>query len=125
MHQFFAHPTAPNEAERADRLLPEGEVLGDGQARKYGGILVDDMESDGAQKRGSWRCEFCALKKHLAAGRRMDAGEDLDDGRFARAVLAKKRVESARLQLQIDVAQRDGRAKSLGDVAQLQKRNAA
>ena len=66
----------------------------------------------------------CALKQHLAAGRRMDAREDLDDGRFARAVLAQKRVESARLQLQIDVAERNGRAKSLGDVAQLQKRNA-
>ena len=86
---------------------------------------MNDMKSDGTQQRGSRRCEACALKKHLPAGLWMDAREYFYDGRFARAVLAQKRVKWSRLQLQIDVAQRNGRAKSLGDVAQLQKRNAA
>ena len=80
------------------------------------------MQSERAQQRGRWRFDLPAFKQHLAAGGAMDAREDLDEGRFAGAVLAEKRVESAGLQLQVDLAKRDRRAKSLGDVAQLQKR---
>ena len=67
--QLIAHRTAPNEAESAGRLLPEGEVLGDRQARKDGRILVNNMESERAQQRGRRRFELFALKKHLPAGR--------------------------------------------------------
>ena len=56
----------------------------------------------------------------------MDASEYLDKGRFACSVFAKKRIDkSSRLQLQVDLAEREGRAKGLGDVAQLQEGNAA
>jgi hypothetical protein len=95
-HQFFAHPTAPNEAESADRLLTEREVLGDGQARNYGRILVNDMDSDGAQQRERRRLKLFALKQHLPTGRRMDAREYFYDGRLTCAVLAQQRVESPR-----------------------------
>ncbi len=37
----------------------------------------------------------------------MNAGEHLDEGRFARAVLAAKRVDFAGAQIEADVLQRD------------------
>ena len=54
----------------------------------------------------------------------MNAGKDLDEGRFARAVFAKQGVELSRIQPHVDVAKRERRPERLGEVAQLQKRNA-
>ena len=54
----------------------------------------------------------------------MDARQYLDEGRFAGAVFAEKRVEPSRFQRQADVAERHRRAECLGDVAQLKESNA-
>ena len=88
-------------------------------------VLMDNMKSKRTQQRGRWRVDLSSLKQHLAAGLTMDASKDLDEGRFACAVFTEQRVESPRLQLKVDLAKREGWAKSLGDAAQLQKRNTA
>ena len=112
--QLIAHGTAPNEAKRCGRLLTEGEVLGDRQAWKDGGILMNDVQPERAQQHRRWRFDLLAFEQHLPAGRSMDARQDLDESRFAGAVLAEKRVEPSGLQLQVDLAERDRRAKRLG-----------
>ena len=85
---------------------------------------MDNVQSERAQQRGRRRLDSSALEKHLASGRTVDACEDLDSGRFARAVLAEKRVEAPAVRFQADLAQREGCAEGLGDVAQLEKRRA-
>jgi hypothetical protein len=105
--------------------LTESKVLSDRQAWKDGRILVNNMEPKRAQQRGRWRFDSLAFKQHLAASGAMDAREYLDKCRFACSVFAEKRVESSGLKLQVHLAERDGRAKRLGDLAQFQERDAA
>lgn len=52
----------------------------------------------------------------------MNAGEDLDESRFACAVFAKQGVETPYVQTHVDVAKRQSRPEGLGDVAQFEKR---
>ena len=87
-------------------------------------VLVNNMEPKRPQQRGRWAFDSFALESHLAAGRTMDARQYLDEGRFAGAVFAKKRVETARLQPQVDLAERNRRAECLGDALKLQERDA-
>jgi hypothetical protein len=68
------------------------------------------MEPKRAQQRGRWRFNSVALKSHLTAGWAMDARQYLDEGRFASAVFAEKRVEPSLFQRQADVAERHRRA---------------
>ena len=63
-----------------------------------------------------------AVDKHLALGRRVDAGQDLDDRRFARAVLAEQADDFAGEKLQRQVGDRGHADKALGDVSELADR---
>ena len=54
-----------------------------------------------------------AFPKHFAAGAHMDAGEQLDQRRFAGSVFADDGVDFTGLKSQIDGLQRVGRAESL------------
>ena len=53
---------------------------------------------------------------------RMDAGEDLDEGRFAGAVLSDQAVDFARLDRPVDRVEGDGAAEALSDAGKRQER---
>jgi hypothetical protein len=83
------------------------------------------MEAEGAEQRRRRRLDRLALPQDLAARRLVDAGEDLDDRRLAGAVLAEERMEAPGVELQVDLAERNRRAELLGEVAELEKGDAA
>jgi len=68
----------------------------------------------------TWRVELDGLaeQRDLAAVRTVEAGEDVRQGRLARAVLAQERVDLAGSGLEVDVLVRDDRGKALGDSAE-------
>ena len=76
------------------------------------------------------RCASAALRigdrlageEDLAAVGLVDAGHDLDQRRFAGAVLAEQRVDLARIERERHVLERLGRVEALGDVAHLENR---
>src|SRR5262245_34861363 len=53
---------------------------------------------------------------------RVDAGEDLDQGRLARAVLADQAMHLARLDRPVDRVERDRAAEALADAGKRQER---
>ena len=71
--------------------------------------------------RGEANDHRLAVDRDLAARRTVDAREDLDQRRFAGAVVAEQAMDLAELDLERDVAQRDHRAEELGDAAQLEE----
>ena len=54
---------------------------------------------------------------------RLHAGNDLDQRRLARAVLADQAMDLARLEAEVDVAERVNAAESLGNVAEFEERH--
>ena len=65
---------------------------------------------------------FAPLDDDAPAGLRpLHAGNDLDQGRFARAVLADQAMHFARLKRHVDVAQRMDAAKALGNCMQIEE----
>ena len=63
-----------------------------------------------------------AVPEDLAAAARMDAGQQLDQGRFAGAVFADDGVDFALLEGEVDGLQRMGGAEALVELAQLEDR---
>jgi len=63
-----------------------------------------------------------AFPQDGAAVRRVDPGDDLDEGGFSGPVVAQQRDDFARVDGQVDVAERLDRAESLGNPGQLQDR---
>ena len=90
-------PGAPvvDQAESVAPLVAEEDVLGDGQLRKQRELLVDHVDAG----------EFCLARRrpahgltgedHLALVGRKRAGDDLDQGGLAGAVLAEQAVDLA------------------------------
>ena len=90
----------------ARELVAEEDVLGDRQAVDDVELLVHgrDAEFDGRLGRGD--LDRLAEPGDLALIGAMDAGEHLDQGRLARAVLAEDAVHLAGKHIQVDSAQR-------------------
>ena len=57
-----------------------------------------------------------AFEQHLALGLRVDPGDDVDQGRLARAVAAEQRMDLTGCDLQVGPGQGAGRAEDLGNV---------
>ena len=76
-------------------------------------------EGDG--KVGRARHDVLPLPPHVALGRRVDAGHDLDERRFPRAVLAEKRVDLAASDVEIHVIERERAGELLDDASKLQE----
>ena len=65
------------------------------------------------------------FQPHFAAVWLMNAGDDLDQGRFAGAILAEKRMDFAGVKRKRHVLQRLRRVEPLGDAANVENRRAA
>ena len=91
----------------AGHLVPEEDVLGDGQALDEVELLVDrrDAEVHGGLRVGE--VDLLALPGDGALVGLVHAGEHLDEGRLAGAVLAREAVHLAGADVEVDPAERD------------------
>ena len=84
-------------------------------------VLVDDLDTLGARVDGLVEVLGLAVDPELAFGRREVAGDDLDQGRLAGAVVAHEAHDIAGLDREIDALQRLDGAEMLGDALELQQ----
>ena len=112
----LAHPGAPHRTGEPAQALVDGDVLGHRQVREQRQVLEDDLH---AQRLGQRRVEVVA---HLAgeldpAARvgRMHAGDQLDQGGLAAAVLADEAMHLAGQHVPVDPVERGHAAEALAD----------
>ena len=94
-----------------------GRFLRDGQFLDQREFLIDDREPRALRvgDRAKMRGRAADFELALVAAVRMHAAEQLDQRRFARAVLAAERVDFAGTQIERNVAQRDDAGEALRD----------
>src|SRR5581483_11147967 len=85
------HPPPVDEAVPA-RLAADEDVLGDGDVRGEGELLVDRDDAEALRRVRIGERHRLPVKDDLAPVRALRAGEDLEEGRLAGAVLAEERV---------------------------------
>ena len=90
----------------ARELVAEEDVLGDRQAVDDVELLVHGRDAEFDRRLGRGDLDLLAEPGDLALIRAMDAGEHLDQGRLARAVLSEDAVHLAGEDVQVDSAQR-------------------
>ena len=101
------------------------DVLGDVEVREDEGLLVDRGETVGLRLLGVREVNRSALHPDLALVALLDAGQDLDEGRLAGAVLADEGVDLARVERKGHVLERLRHVEALGDPGHLQHRSVA
>ena len=94
-----------DQAEPVARLLLQKHVLGHGEGRDGRKLLVDDGDAGGNCLLGSGEDHRFAIQQDLPGRWRIDAGHELDERRFASAVLAAERDSPAGNDLEIDFAE--------------------
>jgi hypothetical protein len=119
--RLLAHLAVVQERQRGQEPFPaQEEVLVDGQLVDEREVLEDAVDPDLAPVLNRARVIGLALDRDRARIRRLEAGENLDQGRLARSVVAEQPEHLALAQVQADVSQRDRGAESLGDVLHTQ-----
>jgi hypothetical protein len=104
------------------RLAPDEHVLRDGQVREQRGLLVDDRDPRRLRHRRTMQRDLLAIDRQGARVRLVYPGQDLHQGRLARAVLPDEGVHLPWVQLDGSVQQRVHGAEGLRGVAQHQHR---
>ena len=103
-------------AEHAARQLAAHEEIGDHvDVRAERQVLVDGLDARrlGLRRRG--KMPLGAVEDDAPGACRHAAGDDLDQRRFAGAVVAEQRHDLAATDVEADAAQRLDRAEMLGD----------
>ncbi len=105
----------------AARFEAEGDVLGDGQVGEEGRLLVDRGDAEGAGADGVVVDDRLAedFERALVGG--VGAGDDLDERRFAGAVLADESVDLPGAEVERDTAEGLDAGEGLVDVGQLEQ----
>ena len=107
-----------DQAEAVLGLVVEEDVLRRRQRRHETHFLEDHADPRALGGFGRVLFERLAIDLDTARGRRMDAVQDLEDGRLAGAVLAEQRVDLADEHVEADVAERGHAAEGLRDACQ-------
>ena len=108
--------------QRADSVQPHADVLRHAQIRKKSGLLVDACDTEPVRDSRSEMRNALPGDIDRAAIRLVCAGDDLDERRFARAILAEQRMHFARPQIERHALERTHRAEGFGDGGELEKR---
>ncbi len=103
-------------ATGAQRLAADEDVLDDREVGEERRLLVDDGDPAVARVGRAGQGDLDAVDEQLPAVRRVHAGEDLHERRFAGSVLADESVSLARVEIDRDVVERADRPESLGCV---------
>ena len=108
------HRAAVEPAQRAlHELAAEKHIHVDGLLVREGEILEDDLDAVAARVQRTGEVHRGALEKDLACGRRMNAGDALDECRLAGAVVADERDDLARGDRECHLLERDNGAELL------------
>ena len=101
----------------ARRFAGGEDVFGDGEVVAQAKLLKDD--GDAARRRLARACRRIgrAVERHAAAGWLMHPGENFDQRRFARAVLAEQGMYLPGAHGEIDVAQGGDAGENFADAA--------
>ena len=89
------------------RLAAHEDVLGHRQIGEERRLLVDDRDARGLRLRGAGEVDRLAVEQEVARIAAVEAGDDLDERRLARAVLADQGVDRAAVEREAARAQRD------------------
>src|SRR5690606_38625975 len=110
-----AHGAPVDGAEPRARRVPEEDVFGDREVVEENRLLMD--RGDPLLEGGVCRRQpdGFVLYSDLAFVRLVDAGEDLDQGGLARAVLADERRDLAGVEREAHARKRADAGKALGD----------
>ena len=104
-----------DEGAEDQRLAAKEDVLGRGQFGNQVQFLVDDRDAGALGVLNAREANRRALDPDLAVIVDVHAGEDLHQGRFARAVLTHEGVDFAAPQVEVDVAQSCYAGEGFGD----------
>ena len=104
-----------DEGAEDQRLAAKEDVLGRGQFGNQVEFLVDDRDASALGVLNAREANRRALDPDLAVIVDVHTGEDLHQGRFARAVLTHEGVDLAAPQVEVDVAQRRDAGEGFGD----------
>jgi len=112
----------PVEALPTGHLSGEHDVLGDGEIREQGEILVDHLHSAGDRRRRVHTGVRLAVDDDLTGVGPLDSGDDLDEGRLAAPVLSREAVHLAGSELEGYAVEGGDPAESLRDTANREHR---
>ena len=76
--------------------MAEKDVLGDAELGKQQQLLIDRRDARAARVVGRGKIDLRPVDENRADVRLVDPGHDLDQGRFAGAVLSEQRMDFAR-----------------------------
>ncbi len=109
----------PIDERPASRSVAEEDILRDGHFVDEGEFLVDDGEAGAPGIGDVPEMGRLGIDEQLAfvGAVRMEAAQELDERRFARAIFAAKRVNLAGPQVEGNVPEGDDAGKRLGDAA--------
>ncbi len=103
-------------------VLLDRDILGNREVGEQGQVLVDDLDAAPDAFGRIQPCAFLAADQDAAARlRRLHAGDDLDQRRFARAVLAGEAVHLAGGNVHVDAVECADAAEPFRDIPQFEK----
>ena len=114
-----------DESSEDQRLAAKEDVLGRGQLGNQVEFLVDDRDAGALRVLNAGEENRRALDPDLAVIVDVHSGEDLHQGRLARAILPHESMDLAAHEIEVDVAQRCHSGKSFGDAAGLEHNGVA
>ena len=117
-----AHCAAVDKAPPGAGRVADKDVLGHGHLVEKHGLLMDRGDAGRARRLRCRKTHRLSGDQYLALVGLIDAGQHLDDGRFARAVLSDQGGDLAREQVQLHAVQCAHAGECLDDVAQRQHR---
>src|SRR5207245_4480009 len=99
--------------------MADEDVLGDGEVGEDHRLLIHRGDPEGLRLERASHAHQTAVDMELPGVGLLDAGHDLDERRFSRAVLPEQRVDLARLKLEGNIVERLNRAEALRDAPDL------
>ena len=117
-----AHARPVDPAPASARLAPQKDVFGGGQVGDQVDLLVDGGDTGGLGLGGRMERDVLAPHEDTAIVLRIGAGQDLDEGGLAGAVMPYQRVDLAMPDVEVNAGQRLHAGEALGDAAHLKQR---
>ena len=107
-------------AKRTFGRVPHENVFSDGEFGKQQQFLIDGRDTGFLRVNGSFKGDRVAIERDFACIRPVDAGNQLDQGRFAGAIFAQERVHFTGLNVETHIIQGFDTWKRLADMFERQ-----
>src|SRR3954466_3937264 len=113
---------APTHEASTRRGMTAEEVLGDGEVRKRGQLLVDHPDASGLRVGRGSEAPRLPAQGELAVVVRVSAREQLHERALASAVFADDTVNLARAEIEVDAVERQHAAEAFAPAPKPKKR---